>query len=320
MSLSLYDKAYKYYRKKWDNAALKVLEKMNGEEARVMELKAQIYYRLNQFEKSLQLFMTLLRTHSDEFDDIRRANVIAVKSRLQESGSSNPVDEEQLETFEQMYNTACHLLNRENYVQAGSLLDKAIAECKKALADEGSTEDEILIEIAPLMAQKGFVLQRTDRKKEALRIYLNLLKIKKLDQKVRHSILVNLDADYIKYGRKYRPRRLTGAPVNISKKKRKKTKLPASYEEGALPDPERWLPRQERAAYKKRLNKKLRDREIGRGTQGASSNQQTSNIDYSKAPEPEPSPKSTPPAQEGARLRPAGQQTKKPKKKKGAKW
>lgn len=42
--------------------------------------------------------------------------------------------------------------------------------------------------------------------------------------------------------------------------------------------------------------------------------------DYSKAPEPEPSPKSTPPAQEGARLRPAGQQTKKPKKKKGAKW
>lgn len=143
MSLSLYDKAYKYYRKKWDNAALKVLEKMNGEEARVMELKAQIYYRLNQFEKSLQLFMyklmtywvnklwyftlrTLLRTHSDEFDDIRRANVIAVKSRLQESGSSNPVDEEQLETFEQMYNTACHLLNRENYVQAGSLLDKAI--------------------------------------------------------------------------------------------------------------------------------------------------------------------------------------------------
>ena len=62
MSLSLYDKAYKYYRKKWDNAALKVLEKMNGEEARVMELKAQIYYRLNQFEKSLQLFMYKLMT------------------------------------------------------------------------------------------------------------------------------------------------------------------------------------------------------------------------------------------------------------------
>ena len=63
MSLSLYDKAYKYYRKKWDNAALKVLEKMNGEEARVMELKAQIYYRLNQFEKSLQLFMYKLMTY-----------------------------------------------------------------------------------------------------------------------------------------------------------------------------------------------------------------------------------------------------------------
>jgi signal recognition particle subunit SRP72 len=34
-------------------------------------------------------------------------------------------------------------------------------------------------------------------------------------------------------------------------------------------DPERWLAREERAAYRKNRGKKHRDREIGRGTQGA---------------------------------------------------
>lgn len=44
-----------------------------------------------------------------------------------------------------------------------------------------------------------------------------------------------------------------------------------------LPDPERWLPKHERSAYKKKLNRKFKDRDIGRGTQGVST-AQTSNF------------------------------------------
>lgn len=47
--------------------------------------------------------------------------------------------------------------------------------------------------------------------------------------------------------------------------------LPKVYDPEVLPDPERWLPKQERASYKKRLNKKFKDRDVGRGTQGAAS-------------------------------------------------
>jgi len=109
--------------------------------------------------------------------------------------------------------------------------------------------------------------------------------------------------------------------VSVKKiKKRKKPKLPANLSPDTLPDPERWLPRQERTAYKKKLNKRFKDREVGRGTQGVASS--SSNIDYSKAPSSEPnqSPKPTPPAPEGPRHHRPGQQAKKSKKKRGGKW
>lgn len=68
----------------------------------------------------------------------------------------------------------------------------------------------------------------------------------------------------------------------LNKKKRKrKPRLPKNYDPNVPPDPERWLPRHERSAYKKKLNRKFKDRDIGRGTQGAASSLssvQTSNL------------------------------------------
>lgn len=65
----------------------------------------------------------------------------------------------------------------------------------------------------------------------------------------------------------------------INKRKRKrKTKLPKNYNPNIPPDPERWLPRQERSAYRKKLNKKYKDRDIGRGTQGVASSSQNASI------------------------------------------
>lgn len=52
-------------------------------------------------------------------------------------------------------------------------------------------------------------------------------------------------------------------------KRKRKVILPKNFDPKVPPDPERWLPKQERTAYRKKLNKKHRDRDIGRGTQGA---------------------------------------------------
>ena len=52
-------------------------------------------------------------------------------------------------------------------------------------------------------------------------------------------------------------------------RRKRKTRLPKNYDPNVPPDPERWLPKQERSAYKKAIHKKYKDRDVGRGTQGA---------------------------------------------------
>lgn len=53
-------------------------------------------------------------------------------------------------------------------------------------------------------------------------------------------------------------------------KKKRKTKVPKNADPKVLPDPERWLPKYERSTYKRREKKRDRERNVGRGTQGAS--------------------------------------------------
>lgn len=69
----------------------------------------------------------MIRNSDNEDDDnIRRANVIALKARLSERGQQVEVDGGQLDTYEQMYNSACHLLASGRVPEAAKLLDKAI--------------------------------------------------------------------------------------------------------------------------------------------------------------------------------------------------
>jgi len=50
-----FDKAYNFYRNKNDKAAIGVLRKLNQDEPRVMELKAQIAYRMKDSEEAMNL-------------------------------------------------------------------------------------------------------------------------------------------------------------------------------------------------------------------------------------------------------------------------
>ncbi|KIH62085.1 SRP72 RNA-binding domain protein [Ancylostoma duodenale] len=75
------------------------------------------------------------------------------------------------ETFEQLYNTACQLIEAGNFDVALTNLDKAIASCRETLSEEGLDEDEIEDELAMLRVQRAFVLHKLGRKKEAIEIY-----------------------------------------------------------------------------------------------------------------------------------------------------
>lgn len=338
-----FEKAYAFYRRKNDKAAVNVLAKLDQNEPRVMELKAQILYRMERFEEALDVSKKLIRTHTDEFDDLRRANLIAINARL---GDEQELDLMDLDTFELQYNAACQLIAVQRFGEAQKLLEKASVECRRTLAEDGLSETEIQQEIAPILAQTAFVLQKMGNYKPALEFYLKILATKGLDWKLKQTIEENLTASYVRYGKKWRPmkRKAGGEDEQIEQdgeviakkrktltKKKRKPRLPANYDPETQPDPERWLPRQERSAYRKKLHKKFKDREIGRRTQGAAgaAGGAPASIDYStknpatntvaaSTPSPHPSPKPT----EGPRQQRPLQQAKKNKKKKGGggKW
>lgn len=94
-----------------------------------------------------------------------------------------------------------------------------------------------------------------------------------------HSTQVNLHISLINPGLIIQKKQAKKSAVNdnveiihgkLRKRRRKrKIRLPKNYDPNVQPDPERWLPKQERTAFKKKLGKRFKDREIGRGTQGA---------------------------------------------------
>jgi len=136
-----------------------------------------------------------------------------------------------------------------------------------------------------------------------------------------------------KYGAKKAARTTEATPkvgesnLIAQKKKRKKKRkilLPKKLDPNVSADPERWLPKFERSTYKKRKDKRAKDRDIGRGTQGAVSG--AAELDSSSKPtdvnaSPKPtSPQTNAQSTPGPRQqRPAAQKPKK-KKKAGGKW
>jgi len=148
LSDAIYEKAYIYYRRNQNVEALAELAKGDEDEIRFMELKAQLYYRLEKSEEALELlesvihlknahnftwgqrtllFRKIINTHSDENDDVRRTNYIAALVQFQSKTGESRKEEIPLEldTFEQLYNKACQFIESEHWTTAVELLDNA---------------------------------------------------------------------------------------------------------------------------------------------------------------------------------------------------
>uniref|UniRef100_A0AC34GW05 Signal recognition particle subunit SRP72 n=1 Tax=Panagrolaimus sp. ES5 TaxID=591445 RepID=A0AC34GW05_9BILA len=364
-----FEKAYVYYRRNENEQAEKELVAANQKDPGVIELKAQLAYRLERYDEARNLLRELLRSYNDDFDELRRANLIAMEVHLQSMGTACEPQTD-LETFEQIYNVACHQIEIENYNEAIKLLDKALKVCQETLAEDEVPEDEIDEELATILVQKAFALQKLGRQDEALKIYGEVNAKNPSDVNARATLLNNIQStreepnisdvrkklkaamkfdktklskrqqrtlasnqELIKVIAKLRGRRnkktkqlaedteiVTGKLK--TRKRKRKIILPKCYDPDVAPDPERWLPKQERSGYKKKLNKKFKDQHVGRGTQGAAAGAASDKIDYSKAspapPHKSPATPASPAPAEGPRQKgPAG----KPKtsKKKGGK-
>ncbi|KAK7793568.1 hypothetical protein R5R35_000404 [Gryllus longicercus] len=104
-------------------------------------------------------------------------------------------------------------------------------------------------------------------------------------------------------------------------KRKRKGKLPKNYDPNVAPDPERWLPRHERTGYRKKKDRRNKDKDIGKGTQGAATGA-SDMYDITKMPsqvKASPNPHASPVPETGPRQQQRKVQPKK-KKKKGGKW
>ncbi|CAD5229730.1 unnamed protein product [Bursaphelenchus okinawaensis] len=296
-------RAYIYYAQYKNDEALKVLEDADPEDFTALEVKGQLFYRLGRYEEAYEVYRKLCREGGDGFDELRRANMLAVLGQMQQSGQKKTEPSTSgVDTYEQLYNHACHLIACEKYDDARKALDKAIDLCREFLTEDGASEDEIDDEIAVFLVQKAFILHATGNVAEAINLYKKVQEMKSTDTNVKKVLAANLTPFKNKYLlrralKKEGVDRIEHQEIVTGKLRKRKRKviLPKNYDPNVTPDPERWIPKSERSTFKsKKVHKKFKDRDVGRGTQGAS-NANTANIDYTTAgpkdsPKPSPSP------------------------------
>jgi signal recognition particle subunit SRP72 len=185
----VFEKAYAYYRLNRPKDALDALGGMTSKslDPRCKELKAQVLYKMEKYEECFTVYRDIIKnTGADEdFETERLTNLLAA-SVLIESGSGKgafdvPIDDDQ-ETYEILYNSACKLLAEERWEEAEKALIRAEKMCLEQLQeDEDEDEEDIERETGVIRVQIGFAVQMQGKEKEAQAIYNGVLKNKPTD-------------------------------------------------------------------------------------------------------------------------------------------
>lgn len=85
----LFEKAYCEYRLNKSEVALKTIEgaNLNPLPANLKELKAQVYYRLEQFDECFGLYKDIIKNSSDDYEEERTTNLSAVVANMSIEGT-----------------------------------------------------------------------------------------------------------------------------------------------------------------------------------------------------------------------------------------
>ncbi|CAJ0949409.1 unnamed protein product, partial [Mesorhabditis belari] len=187
-----FEKAYAFYRLNNNDLALESLEQTKEKTSRVLDLKAQILYRLEKFQDAYDIYRELVRNHSDANDEERKANMLAVQAQLEALGIKQTITTDILETYEQFYNAACQEIENENYEVALQHLKKAYEVGRASLLGQDMEEKEIEEELANIRVNEAFVLQKMGKRNEALKLYQQVQDAGTSDVSVKATLLNNL--------------------------------------------------------------------------------------------------------------------------------
>ncbi|CAL8079594.1 unnamed protein product [Calicophoron daubneyi] len=189
----VFEKAYSEYRLNRINEAAKTLENADPEDLRILELKAQVCYRKEEFEEAYTCLRKVIRNSQDDFEEERLTNLAAVAASASCFKGTNIDIDVAPEMYEAKFNLACLQIGRGNYHSAEKLLKEAEELCRITLADDAEvTQDEIDQELAPIRAQQAYLLQQSKKEEAANQIYQAVTRHRSIDSALLAVIANNI--------------------------------------------------------------------------------------------------------------------------------
>lgn len=175
----VFERAYCEYRLNAPEKALATIDASGSQtlSPKLKELRAQVLYRLEQFEECFDAYRDIIKNTDDDYEDERATNLGAVAAQLSIEGSAKEIPALREDTFELSYNSACSLVGRGQFVEAERKLRASEKLCRDSLDEDDDIEDETAI----IRVQLAYCLQMQGKIKEATTIYYDALKQKSSD-------------------------------------------------------------------------------------------------------------------------------------------
>jgi signal recognition particle subunit SRP72 len=172
-----YERAYCLYRL---NKLREALALLSQNDTFSLHLKAQIHYKLEEYEKCIPLYQELAqkKEHAEEtLVNTIASQTLAGKPTDALATSKRAEDN----TYELAYNSACAAIANQDLNQAKTFLEFAKKLCRESLADQDLTEEEIQDELAVILVQEGYLKQLSGKTEEAKEVYESIIKSKPSD-------------------------------------------------------------------------------------------------------------------------------------------
>ncbi|KAL9310997.1 putative tetratricopeptide-like helical domain superfamily [Arabidopsis thaliana] len=172
-----FHKAYCLYRvNKLDEAlvCLKGLER----DTDTLVLEAQILYRLGKADACVDVYQKLTKSQIETLEVNLVAGLISAGKASQVQKTLESLKIKPTSSFELAYNTACSLIENNNYADAEQLLLTARRIGQETLNDDdiALTDEEIEIELAPIAVQLAYVQQILGQTQESTSSYVDFIK------------------------------------------------------------------------------------------------------------------------------------------------
>ncbi|KAL0700927.1 hypothetical protein Bca4012_057049 [Brassica carinata] len=176
-----YQKAYCLYRQnKLDEAFACLRGRERDSETSLLE--AQILYRLGKTDACVGVYQTLKDSKIETAEVNFVAGLVSAGKASQVKGALESWKIKPTSSFELAFNTACSLIENNNYTDAEQLLLTARRIGQETLTDDGFADEDIENELGPISVQLAYVQQVLGQHQESTSSYVDIIKRNVVDE------------------------------------------------------------------------------------------------------------------------------------------